>query len=108
MTMQPAPFTSPTSPIPERLPDAPTRILTAADELLGEVGYEAVSMREVAQRAGVTKALVFYHFRNKDELFERVLEAYYQSHLRTLEAAFAGDAPLSQRLHRMTDAYLDF
>lgn len=89
--------------------EAATRILAAADELLGQGGYEAVSMREVAERAGVTKALVFYHFKGKDELFERVLEGYYQGQLESIERAFqAAEGTLVERLHLLVDRYLDF
>ena len=84
------------------------RILDAADELLGELGSDAVSMQAVADRAGVNKALVFYHFKSKADLFERVLERYYRAHLEALDGAFAGEGPLRGRLHRVVDAYFDF
>ena len=65
-------------------------------------------MRDVALAAGVNKALVFYYFNSKAELFERVLERYYVAHREALAAAFSKDAPLKDRLHGMIDAYLDF
>lgn len=85
-----------------------TLILQAADELFGEQGLEGVSVRDVAERAGVNKALVFYYFASKEKLFEAVLERYYQAHRAALESAFSTDAPLSQKLHSLVDAYLDF
>ncbi len=84
------------------------RILAAADELLGEVGFEGASVGEVAQRAGVNKALIFYYFNSKAELFERVLERYYANHLQALSGAFDAAGPLVVRLHRMIDVYFDF
>jgi AcrR family transcriptional regulator len=83
-------------------------ILQAADELFGELGLEGVSVRDVALRAGVNKALVFYYFASKEKLFEAVLERYYQAHRAALESSFKSDAPLSQKLHSLVDAYLDF
>jgi AcrR family transcriptional regulator len=50
-------------------------LLGAAQELFGEHGYEQVSTREVAHRAGVTQALLFRHFGTKANLFA---EAVYQ------------------------------
>lgn len=85
-----------------------TQILEAADELFGEQGLDGVSVRDVAARAGVNKALVFYYFATKEKLFEAVLERYYEAHRAALESAFRSDAPLSQRLHALVDAYLDF
>jgi AcrR family transcriptional regulator len=84
------------------------RILEAADELLGEVGFDAASIARVARRADVNKALVFYYFGSKESLFQQVLERYYQAHQRALASAFADDGPLRDRLHRMMDAYFDF
>ena len=84
------------------------RILEAADEVLAEAGYEGASVRAVAERAGVNKALVFYHYDNKSRLFDRVLERYYERHLETLRDAFAGEGDPRERLHRVLDAYLTF
>lgn len=83
-------------------------ILEAADELFGECGLHGVSMRDIAEHAGVNKALVFYHFASKERLFEAVLERYYEAHRAALEHAFQNDAPLVERLHSLVDAYFDF
>ncbi len=84
------------------------KIREAADELFCRVGYDAVSVRDVAERAGVNKALVFYYFKSKAELFERVLERYYEAHRRALADAFEAEGTARERMHRMVDAYLDF
>ncbi len=83
-------------------------ILEAADTLFGRRGYDGTSMRDIAAAAGVNKALVFYYFGNKDKLFERVLEGYYQAHTDALRDAFAADGSPGERLHRVIDAYVDF
>ena len=75
------------------------RIYRAADELFCELGYDGVSMRDIAQRAGVNKASVFYHFKSKDDLFERVLKAYYRAHRDALQTAFeSGEGTLRERV----------
>src|SRR5256885_8471488 len=51
-----------------------------SSDLFCERGYEGVSARDVAERASVNKALVFYHFGSKAKLFDRVIERYYESH----------------------------
>jgi TetR/AcrR family transcriptional regulator len=92
-----------------KAPKAPAAsILSAADELLCEVGYDGMSMQAVADRAGVNKASVFYYFNSKSALIERVLERYYAEHLAALERAFSGDGDLRERFHRLVDAYLDY
>jgi AcrR family transcriptional regulator len=84
------------------------RIREAADRLFCRRGYDAVSVNEIAAAARTKKALVFYHFGNKERLFERVLERYYHAHREALATAFAGEGTLRVKLHRMVDAYLDF
>lgn len=84
------------------------RILDAADEVLAEEGYAGASMRAVAERAGVNKALVFYHFDDKRTLFDRVLERYYAAHFTALRDAFEAEGSTRERLHRLLDAYVTF
>ena len=93
---------------PEERSATAARILQAADELLAEVNYDGVSMRDVAVAAGVNKALVFYYFNSKAELFDRVIERYYAAHLEALASAIEGTGAVRVRLHRVIDAYLDF
>jgi len=85
-----------------------TKILEAADRLLAEVGHDGMSMQAVADAAEVNKASVFYYFNSKSALVERVLERYYAAHLAALSEAFQTEGTLSERLHRLTDAYLDY
>jgi AcrR family transcriptional regulator len=50
--------------------DTRTRIQRVALELFTEQGYEATSLREIAERLGVTKAALYYHFRSKEEIVQ--------------------------------------
>jgi AcrR family transcriptional regulator len=84
------------------------QILQAADELLAERGHDGVSMRDVAQRAGVNKALIFYYFGSRAQLFEKVLERYYENHAEALKAIGEGRGTPRERVHHALDAYLDF
>ncbi|MFC4337785.1 TetR/AcrR family transcriptional regulator [Salininema proteolyticum] len=52
----------------ERGRDARERLLTAAAELIPELGWNAVSTRVLAERAGVRPGLVHYHFSSLSEL----------------------------------------
>lgn len=51
-----------------------TAILDAAERLFVEKGYHAISMREIADAVGMTKAALYYHFRDKEQLFMAILE----------------------------------
>ena len=83
-------------------------ILEAAEELFVERGFDGVSVNDVAARAGGSKALVFYHFKNKQVLFEKVLERYYVEQASTLMSAFDAGASVVEKIHAGVDAYLDF
>ena len=52
-------------------------ILRAAVEVMGEVGYEGASMRDMAARAGVTVAALYYHFDSKLDLLRQFLDEAY-------------------------------
>src|SRR5882757_3980360 len=44
------------------------KIQEIALELFAEQGYEKTSLREIAERLGVTKAALYYHFRTKEDI----------------------------------------
>src|SRR5215469_16465337 len=44
------------------------RIQAIALELFAEQGYEKTSLREIAERLGVTKAALYYHFKSKEDI----------------------------------------
>ncbi|MFC1410634.1 TetR/AcrR family transcriptional regulator [Streptacidiphilus sp. N1-12] len=55
--------------------DTRARILDIAMELFAEHGYEKTSLREIADRLGVTKAALYYHFRTKEDILAGIVES---------------------------------
>jgi AcrR family transcriptional regulator len=51
-----------------------SRVVDAAIRTISEAGLAATSVHDIASAAGMSKGAVHYHFENKDELLERVLE----------------------------------
>lgn len=47
--------------------------MAAAIDLFSERDYAAVTIKDITKRAGVTHSLVYYHFKNKEELFSRAV-----------------------------------
>ncbi|WP_162002520.1 TetR/AcrR family transcriptional regulator [Streptomyces sp. CB01881] len=55
--------------------DTRARIIVVALELFSEQGYEQTSLREIADRLGVTKAALYYHFKTKDDIVHGIVES---------------------------------
>lgn len=54
--------------------DTRARIIAVSLELFSEQGYEQTSLREIADRLGVTKAALYYHFKTKDDIVHGIVE----------------------------------
>jgi len=53
--------------------DTKRKIFSEAARLFSERGYYAVSMREISERAGVTKPTIYYYFGSKDGIYEQLI-----------------------------------
>ncbi|MFG3438235.1 TetR/AcrR family transcriptional regulator [Nonomuraea sp. NPDC047897] len=58
--------------------DTRTRIQDIALRLFTEQGYEATSLREIAEELGVTKAALYYHFKTKDDILTSLVDVRVQ------------------------------
>lgn len=83
-------FTPPEPPKTRRSGATRERLLKAAAELFLAHGYDAVSMNDVAEQAGVTKGGLYGHFRSKGQM---LVEAIRWKHLQ-----FEGSAEFAQDL----------
>jgi AcrR family transcriptional regulator len=56
--------------------DLRVQVIFAAKRLLVEQGYHGLAMREIAEAVGVSKAALYYHFQDKEQLLLAILESY--------------------------------
>jgi AcrR family transcriptional regulator len=56
--------------------DTRSRLRELALELFAEQGYEKTSLREIAERLGVTKAALYYYFKSKEDIVRSLVEDY--------------------------------
>ena len=86
-------------------PSSATRaqLLDAAEQLLLEDGYAAVTSRRVAAKAGLKPQLVHYYFRTMDELFVEVFRRHADQDLAGFEQAVAADGSLRNLWRLNTD-----
>ena len=74
-------------------------LLRAGAELFAERGFDGVPIEEVADRAGVNKALISYHFRGKRGLYVAILESAFAAMAERLKAIEAGALDAREALH---------
>ncbi|MCB0870234.1 MAG: TetR/AcrR family transcriptional regulator [Solirubrobacterales bacterium] len=94
-----------------RLPAAERRklILDAALDVFATGGYQETTLDEVAEKAGVSKALIYEHFPSKRELYKEILETWVGELLgRVLSAATAAGELSEDRLVAGLDGFLVF
>jgi AcrR family transcriptional regulator len=82
------------------------RILDVALDLFSDKGYDATSLREIAERLGVTKAALYYHFASKEDI---LMALHMRLHEFGKEAmANLGDEPVSlERWAEILDGLVD-
>ncbi|HEY8640490.1 MAG TPA: TetR/AcrR family transcriptional regulator [Solirubrobacterales bacterium] len=83
-------------------------ILDAALEEFSVNGFHGTSLEGVADRAGISKALIYEHFPSKRDLHEALLGRYVHELLERVIGAIATAAPPEERLRSGADAFLSF
>src|SRR6201989_3709512 len=82
--------------------DTRSRAQKVALELFAEQGYEKTSLREIAERLGVTKAALYYHFKSKEEIVHSFTDDYFAELDALLD--WAKDKPRGEaRRHELLD-----
>jgi len=79
------------------------QLIEAAELLMREEGYVAVSARRVAERAGLKPQLVHYYFRSMDDLLLAVFRRFAGRYLERQQRALASDRPVSALWELYTD-----
>ncbi len=83
------------------------RILQAATALFLEQGYEQTTVAQVAERAGVSRATVFWHFSDKAGLFREAFNRLVEPFRRSIEQGFEESDP-EERLKELLTRYPSF
>ena len=86
---------------------ATERILEAAFELFAQAGYDAVSTNDIAERAAVSKANVFHHFRTKQALYEATLDEACRRSSEQIETLMDARGSFAERLRTLMIADLN-
>ncbi|AQA17979.1 hypothetical protein BST95_06730 [Halioglobus japonicus] len=79
-------------------PTTAERILDAAEDLFAEKGYRATSLGDVADRVGIRSPSLYNHFRNKEALYQAVLERLITEFSQPLAALESQEVPDQERV----------
>jgi TetR/AcrR family transcriptional regulator len=82
-------------------------ILDAAARLFSERGYDGVSMRRIAQSAGVSKANIYHHFASKEALYFAIMRRSAMELTALIENLAEGKGSFQQRLQAFAGAHLE-
>ena len=53
-----------------------TKILDAAENLFAQKGFDATGINAIAKKAGITKSLIYYYFKSKDEILSELFNIF--------------------------------
>lgn len=82
-------------------------ILAEALTLFADKGYSATSLAEIAERAGVTKGAIFFHFQGKEELFDSICNQQHEQMRTYFESATAEAASSLHELRLLLTAVVE-
>lgn len=82
--------------------------MACAIEVIAEEGFAQASLSRIAQRAGIAKSVVLYHFSNKNELVEQVLMAVSTASAEVLPARLAAEHTARDKLRVLIETLVGF
>ena len=93
-----------------RLPRSARRkqLLTAAQAVFVKQGYHAAAMDDIAERAGVSKPVLYQHFPGKLDLYLALLDQHSDALIDAVRAALASTTDNKQRVAATIDVYFRF
>src|SRR6202042_565997 len=84
------------------------QLLIAASDIFVDRGYHSAGMDEIAERAGVSKPVLYQHFSSKLELYLAVLARHVENLVSGVQQALSTTTDNWRRLHAAVQAFFDF
>lgn len=82
------------------------KILEAARSVFIRRGFAGARMQDIADEAGINKALLHYYFRTKEQLFEVVFREAVGQFLPAIAGTLTSDAPLEEKIEQFVVQYI--
>lgn len=83
------------------------KILAAARKVFTTRGMSGARMQDIADEAGINKAMLHYYFRDKDKLFEVIFLEEANKFFPRINFIFESEAPLFEKIELFVNAYID-
>ena len=83
------------------------KILEAAKNVFVSKGMEGARMQEIADEAGINKALLHYYFRSKERLFEAIFSEIIKFAFPKITRIVLSEEPVITKIEQIIDAYID-
>jgi AcrR family transcriptional regulator len=83
------------------------KILEAAKNVFVTKGMDGARMQEIADEAGINKALLHYYFRSKERLFEAIFSEIIKFAFPQISRIILSDAGIVTKIEQFVDAYID-
>lgn len=83
------------------------RVLSAAKKIFLKKGMAGARMQDIANEAGINKAMLHYYFRDKDKLFETIFLEEAQKFFPKIAMIFLSDNPLFEKIENFVNEYID-
>ena len=83
------------------------KILEAAKKVFLKKGMYGARMQEIADEAGINKALLHYYFRSKDKLFESIFEEAFQEFVPKAFNVLRSEIPFEEKIAGFVSNYID-
>ena len=87
--------------------EAEKRVLDAAKTVFHKRGYFGTRMQDIADEAGINKAMLHYYFRSKDKLFEAVFEEALSRVFGRILKSFSGEGTFEEKVRTFSESYID-
>lgn len=83
------------------------KILNAAQTVFTQKGMDGARMQEIADKAGINKALLHYYFRTKEKLFDAIFKKVFSQIMPNLMGMVDSDLPFENKLGIFIENYID-
>jgi len=84
------------------------KIFEAASEIFAEKGFDGARMQDIADKAGINKALLHYYYRSKEKLFHVVFKFTAQKIFKNLLKVLSEDLPLEEKIKKFFEIHVAF